>query len=144
MLICLYDSWGDDIDIFMKKYIFFPINIDNKHWVLVVVQILQRRIVYYDSMDTDNFKYKLYTSTILNYLCAKWQSTKSSAFESKEWAIILMEEIPKQKNDYDCGVFICMYADYILEDKNMNFSQSDMEKARQLMFYYMCQFCELK
>lgn len=35
-------------DIFKLKYLFFPININNNHWTLIVVYMEEKRISYYD------------------------------------------------------------------------------------------------
>ena len=38
--------------------------------------------------------------------------------------------IPRQFNDFDCGVFLCMYADYLSEGSPLRFSQADMPLFR--------------
>jgi Ulp1 family protease len=44
------ENWTDNLinDTNLAKF-FIPINIDNIHWVLIVVDIIQRSIRYYDS-----------------------------------------------------------------------------------------------
>ena len=42
-------------------------------------------------------------------------------------------EVPFQKNGYDCGVFACMYADYLASGTPMDFSQSDIPVMRSRM-----------
>jgi len=37
------------VDIFSKKKIFFPINIDNYHWTLLLIDFMVKTIFYYDS-----------------------------------------------------------------------------------------------
>lgn len=39
---------------------------------------------------------------------------------------------PQQQNSYDCGIFITMYADFLLDDLPIHkFSQSDISYFRQ-------------
>ena len=35
------------------------------------------------------------------------------------------KNIPKQYNAYDCGIFVCEYAEYISRKADFNFSQND-------------------
>jgi hypothetical protein len=41
--------WTTTVDIFSKKKIFFPINIDNTHWTLLLIDLTVKTIFYYDS-----------------------------------------------------------------------------------------------
>ena len=41
-----------------------------------------------------------------------------------------VEEIPRQMNGCDCGVFMCKYADYIAMGCPLTFHQRDMEYFR--------------
>ena len=49
--------WTKNIDIFGLKKVFIPINIDNEHWVLVLIDLIVKTIVYYDSMAGDGSLY---------------------------------------------------------------------------------------
>ena len=39
------------------------------------------------------------------------------------------EVCPKQSNDYDCGVFVIYFADYISGNLLLNFHQSNIDKC---------------
>lgn len=41
-----------------------------------------------------------------------------------------VSKCPKQNNSYDCGVFLCKYMDYLSRDKNLEFSNEDMNYFR--------------
>lgn len=45
------------------------------------------------------------------------------------------QDMPRQRNGIDCGVFICMYANYVCMDKVIDFNQSDMPNLRKRMVY---------
>lgn len=48
------------------------------------------------------------------------------------------KDIPRQNNDYDCGVFICMYAEFISRNRQFTFTQDDMEYFRKKMIHEIC------
>ncbi len=39
-------------------------------------------------------------------------------------------DISQQENVSDCGVFVCMFCDYILNGCELNFKQDDVMEAR--------------
>ena len=43
-----------------------------------------------------------------------------------EWPAIHHKEIPGQSNQFDCGVFVCMYARKLAEEVPFNISQGDI------------------
>lgn len=44
--------------------------------------------------------------------------------------IFPMQDMPRQKNSFDCGVFTCMYANYVSIGKKVDFNQDDMGRFR--------------
>ena len=54
-------------NIFNLKNIYFPINIDNHHWVCAVVYMEEKRIQYYDSLNGVGKGHK-YLEGFLQYL----------------------------------------------------------------------------
>ena len=91
--------------------IFIPINQDGSHWVLAVINFMDRRFEYYDSMFG-------HCRTILQELRqyvkdeAKTYSGQDD-YEFSEWTDYIPKDIPGQENGFDCGVFMCMYANYL-------------------------------
>jgi Ulp1 family protease len=61
--------------------------------------------------------------------------SRGTPLNSKEWSFINVTNIPIQKNSYDCGVFLCTYAEYLARDAVFNFSQAHMLSFRQLIAY---------
>ncbi len=45
-----------------------------------------------------------------------------------EWKLYTMHKVPQQDmaNTTDCGVFVCMYCDFILNDCQLDFSQNNI------------------
>lgn len=117
------------MDIFSFEKVFFPINISNNHWVLVIVLMQQKRILYRDALRNDG---KEYTSVTMMYLVDEMQDKRNEVINTAEWDVqeISPADSPQQKNGFDCGMFVCMYADYMLQDLPEQFSQKDMPMLR--------------
>lgn len=120
--------WTKKIDIFSKKKIFIPIHIEEEnHWCLVCIDFREKAIKYYDSLGGRNFKC---LKLILKYLMYEHNDKKNKDFMPGGWALMNMKTCPKQLNDWDCGVFVCMFAEHLARDVPLNFSQKDMFKFR--------------
>jgi sentrin-specific protease 1 len=42
---------------------------------------------------------------------------------------------PRQHNGYDCGVFICQFAEYASRQAKFDFSQADIKEFREQMVF---------
>lgn len=118
--------WTKKIDIFSKKKLFIPIHIED-HWCLVYVCFPQKSIKYYDSMGGRNFKC---LKLILKYLMLEHDDKKGEDFHPSGWLLMNVKNCPQQMNHWDCGVFVCMYAEYLSRGAPLNFTQQHMEKFR--------------
>lgn len=54
------------------------------------------------------------------------------------WTLENVQKIPQQANGSDCGVFSCMYAEFITRNRPLIFKQRDMEYFRRRMIYEIC------
>lgn len=52
-----------------------------------------------------------------------------------KYKLIPYIDAPQQKNGSDCGVFTCVAAQYLAQDKTFNYSQNDMKVIRRRMTY---------
>ncbi|KAL7526301.1 hypothetical protein ACHAXR_001415 [Thalassiosira sp. AJA248-18] len=123
--------WGRRVpgkDIFGLKYIACPINLNNLHWASAVIFMEEKYIQYYDSMGgTDMKKLK----GLLQYLKDEHRVKRGEELDTTEWRLVpCTRDTPRQKNDYDCGVFTCMISDFILKDCPLVFSQTHIDKCR--------------
>jgi len=50
-------SWTKKLDIFSFDLIFLPINWDNIHWTLAVINLKRKEIIHYDSLNKDDENY---------------------------------------------------------------------------------------
>ena len=55
-----------------------------------------------------------------------------------EWKQVIANNIPQQMNGSDCGVFTCLFAEYLSRGAMLTFSQSDIPYFRKRMVYEIC------
>jgi Ulp1 family protease len=116
-------------DIFNLNKIFFPINQGNQHWTLAVAFMPQRRIQYYDSLGGSGSHY---LRDLLRYLDDEHKDKKkcplvvtdgndgdvnennNNTTVVGDWTLVpCTADTPRQYNGYDCGVFACVFADFL-------------------------------
>jgi len=100
---------GPGGDIFLLDKLFIPINHPGVHWALVCVFVLAKTICYYDSLGEVGGSA---VSAILKYL--EWEHMRKYGKELPQgWRLIPDTPCPRQDNGNDCGVYICMFMDYL-------------------------------
>ena len=114
-------------DIFNLKYIFCPINIANAHWTLAVIFVEEKKIQYYDAMGCTDWAT---LEGLRQYLCDEYREKNGVEMDKSEWELVpCTRETPKQKNGYDCGVFVCAFVDVISRNLELNFTQRDINSC---------------
>ena len=115
-------SLGQNIN---NKIIYIPYNIDNIHWVLIVADLNQNKLFYYDSLKTqDDYLWEGHCNNIQNSLTEIY-SIKSVWSKSE-----LILSNPQQINGYDCGIYVLMYIELLTHDIDLNFEPSDATRFR--------------
>ena len=63
----------------------------------------------------------------------EWEHKNGCELPEKEkWVLdYTPHDIPTQNNDYDCGVFVCMFADFLSQGLELNFHQAHIPHCRQ-------------
>jgi sentrin-specific protease 1 len=117
----------------MEK-VFFPINISDSHWVLAVALIQQKRIVFRDALGHSGRKY---TDAVKQYLADEMREKRDVSHAETQaqleaWDVqpLPPDGSPQQQNKFDCGMFVCMYADYLIQDLPEQFNQEHMPMLR--------------
>ena len=69
---------------------------------------------------------------LLNYLKDEWKAKKGGDLpDADSWRLVTCTaDTPVQENGFDCGVFTCMFADFISMDKSLVFSQEHITQCR--------------
>uniref|UniRef100_A0A915DEM9 Ubiquitin-like protease family profile domain-containing protein n=1 Tax=Ditylenchus dipsaci TaxID=166011 RepID=A0A915DEM9_9BILA len=126
--------WTKSIDLSSFDIILVPIH-DKTHWSLAVIDMQNQSIEYYDSMLTNRADYVL---LLKQYIIFESLDKRKSKLDLESWKFGTKYNIPKQSNGSDCGVFVCRFADYISQRKQINFEQIHMKYFRRRMVYEIC------
>jgi len=120
--------WSNKFDAFTMGKIFMPVNIDNTHWVMVVVHMRQREIHYGDSMSGEG---KWHMEAIRRWLVdeANAKNNTNIEYNTSDWKLI-ERCVPQQNNGVDCGMFSIICADYIADDLPLCYTQAEMPTNR--------------
>lgn len=123
--------WTRKIDIFAQDLIVVPIHL-GIHWCMSIIDFRDKSIRYYDSMGGNNSKC---LSALRQYLEDESLDKKKQNYDTSNWKLECAKSIPQQMNGSDCGVFSCMFAEYICANKKITFTQQDMPYFRNKMVY---------
>ncbi|XP_034236345.1 sentrin-specific protease 1-like isoform X2 [Thrips palmi] len=129
-----YDSlkrWTKKVDIFAHDYLLVPVH-RGMHWCMAIIDMKEKVIRYYDSMDG---RFPQCMDALMNYLHKESLDKKKQPFDSTGWAKEHAEGIPQQNNGSDCGMFACMYAEYISRGAEITFTQENMPYFRRKAVY---------
>ena len=122
--------WTRRVDLFACHQIFVPININDVHWTLAVIDMDTKVIRYYDSMGGDG---QTYLDTLKRYIADEWADKKSPTAPAwmSHWRLIRgTTATPQQDNEDDCGVFVLCSADLLGQGLPLTFNQQDLIDAR--------------
>jgi hypothetical protein len=111
---------SNKIDVFALDKIFIPINIDDSHWLMAIIFIDRKEICIFDSFREEHSDYL----SKLN----DWISNEEVAFgrDKSTWKLTSVQDCPYQNNNYDCGVFAIMCANYLSYNLPLQYSQMNM------------------
>ncbi|XP_014486569.1 PREDICTED: sentrin-specific protease 1-like isoform X2 [Dinoponera quadriceps] len=123
--------WTRKVDIFAQDLLVVPIHLD-VHWCMSIVDFREKSIVYYDSMGGNNPKC---LAALKQYLQDESIDKKKQTYDMSSWKLQPAKDIPQQMNGSDCGVFSCMFAEYVCANKKITFTQQDMPYFRNKMVY---------
>jgi len=127
--------WARKINLFSKKKLMFPINLKAiSHWVLVCADLESKELKYLDSLHCFDVNVQL---KIFEYLRKIHMERVGTPFCTDQWNLKPLDHslVPIQRNFYDCGVFVCTFAEYLARGASFNFAQTNMEWFRHLIIY---------
>lgn len=126
--------WTRKVDIFAFDVIPVPVH-KGIHWCMAVIHLKNKTIKYYDSMGTPNNQA---LNTLADYLKEESLDKKKQPFDMTGWTKENVQGIPQQENGSDCGVFSCMYAEFVCRNRPIVFTQQNMNYFRMKMIYEIC------
>eukprot|EP01016_Furgasonia_blochmanni_P001812 TRINITY_DN1071_c0_g2_i3.p1 TRINITY_DN1071_c0_g2~~TRINITY_DN1071_c0_g2_i3.p1 ORF type:complete len:249 (-),score=73.44 TRINITY_DN1071_c0_g2_i3:388-1134(-) len=133
------------------RQVFFPINVNNSHWLFAHINITSKAIYFYDSLQPDPSRARVIMGNLKMFL-KKIIETESSdptpaqpAFGEEPHQKINIADyenysmeiarFPQQRNGSDCGVFMLKGIEYLSRGKTPSFSQGDIPFFRRLITY---------
>jgi len=123
-------------DLFARRAVFFPINVGNTHWTLVVADMRKRTLTYYDSLGGAG---TACLELIERYLKDEYEEKKGEPHPFAWTLVSAGRSTPQQDNGVDCGVFSVallnvLHRAFELDvepDLAGTFAQSDIARIRQ-------------
>ncbi|CCD24286.1 SUMO protease ULP1 NDAI_0C06270 [Naumovozyma dairenensis CBS 421] len=110
--------------------IFVPINLNQSHWALCMIDISNKAISYIDSLSNGPSAMSFaILNDLQNYVMEESQNTMGKDFELRHLSC------PQQPNGFDCGVYVCMNAFYLSKNSNPTFDSTDAARMRQYIAY---------
>jgi Ulp1 family protease len=126
------NNWNNNYFIFKEKdlkvieHFLIPYNIPNSHWILILVNLKDRKLTIYDSLENTRVgRHKNVTTNIVKYLKHKFPGY----FDGK-WTEEYPKNIPFQPNGSCCGIYTSMYALYFCLNKKFDFNHDDTKLFR--------------
>ncbi|XP_022574842.2 uncharacterized protein LOC106396553 isoform X2 [Brassica napus] len=134
-------NWWKSSDIFRKAYIFIPIH-EDLHWSLVIICIHDKEdesgltILHLDSLRFHSRR--RIVENVKSFLEYEWNYVKQGDYSldlpvSKQiWETFLHSinnvdiEVPQQKNDFDCGVFVLFFIKRFIEVAPQRLKKKDL------------------
>jgi sentrin-specific protease 1 len=105
----------EDFDVML-----FPVHLLHMgHWIIVRVDMVNKTIIRIDSMYYENND-GTYTNNILKFLQDEFFEQKGIRMNVDDWLIINKINCPQQQNGYDCGVFVMMFLDVMIDQIPLN------------------------
>lgn len=101
--------------IFSSDKLLIPINDNGNHWTLICINFSSKNIQYLDSLGNPG---QIYTNSCLQYIKDEhWSKLNAPLQDQNKWtAQQNRDEVPHQIKGYDCGIFVCLFADILQPD----------------------------
>jgi len=123
--------WTKKEDIFSYDILLIPVHL-GMHWCLATIDVKNKSINYYDSMNGNN---QTCLDLLQRYLQEEHQDKKKAPMDLSGWKQEIKKDIPQQMNGSDCGMFTCKFAEYLSRRAKLTLSQQDMPYFRKRMVY---------
>ncbi|OII75446.1 ULP1 like chllamydin domain-containing protease [Cryptosporidium ubiquitum] len=129
------------IDLFEYDLVLLPINVNNVHWTLGVVNFKLGYIQYIDSLGgkfQDHLGCRkmsaIFFQNMSRYIQDEYLDKKKQEFPGRlKHFTNFSEPVPQQNNGSDCGVFTCMFAECLSEGRSFDFDVAQIDRIREVM-----------
>ena len=114
--------------------IFAPINLNQSHWALGLIDIKKKTVNYIDSLSHGP---NAMSFAILNDL-KKYVVDESKGAIGEDFELNHIS-CPQQPNGFDCGIYVCLNTWYLSKDAELTFNAKDAAKMRTYICHLMLQ-----
>ncbi|CDO95827.1 unnamed protein product [Kluyveromyces dobzhanskii CBS 2104] len=113
------------VDILDLEKIFVPINLNDSHWTLAIVDLKNQKIFYLDSLSSG-------TSSVGFLIMKNLQSyvIEESKHKLGENVELCHVNCPQQPNGFDCGIYVCLNTLYMSKNSTLDFNAKDAANMR--------------
>ncbi|GER54831.1 sentrin/sumo-specific protease [Striga asiatica] len=137
-----FRRWWKGVNIFEKAYIFLPIH-EKHHWSLIIICIPNKEdesgpiILHLDSLGLHSSKSII--QDIKSFLVEEWkflcqeEVLPELPIPDNIWDNLPRRidekviEVPQQRNEYDCGIFVLFFMERFLEDAPERLKKKDLD-----------------
>ncbi|KAH8301370.1 hypothetical protein KR059_001404, partial [Drosophila kikkawai] len=129
---CTVRRWTKKVNLFSKQIIPVPVHFSGQpnHWSMAIIDMRHKTIRFYDSMGKRNDSA---LEALKMYLQQESVDKRKENFDTSDFKLETAKDVPQQYNGNDCGVFCCMFAEYITRDAPLTFTQAHMVAMRKKM-----------
>lgn len=122
------------------RVIIVPVNVNGDHWVLVAIFPAERQVRYYDSLTPGPAGTSSSRKVVRRFM--RWVELHEERRNGtmRDWEPVYVQGLSRQTNSWDCGVYVCDYAETIAsgQDETKLFctseEQADRYRARLLIY----------
>jgi sentrin-specific protease 1 len=114
------------VNIFDYDTVLCPIHLP-RHWTLGIIDNDIETIIFLNSLGEEKPEIM---RTLDDFVRGESQELKGA---KKKYKFNFPRHIPRQTNSFDCGVFVCQYAEYWSRLARFDFTEDDMEYFRAKM-----------
>lgn len=108
--------------------VFIPVNMDQMHWALVVINVEKKIIEFYDSLGSGGVEIM---TNIWCFVEMEYEKKYNSSLPQMWRKKNMSRTIPQQTNSWDCGVFMIAFMDMLSVGDILNFSQQHINHFRE-------------
>ncbi|EOA16487.1 hypothetical protein CARUB_v10004645mg [Capsella rubella] len=106
--------------------IFVPVH-RGVHWTLAVINNRDSKLLYLDSLNGVD---PMILNALAKYMNDEAKEKSGKNIDVNSWDMEFVEDLPQQKNGYDCGMFMLKYIDFFSRGFGLCFSQEHMPYFR--------------
>ncbi|EDO17497.1 hypothetical protein Kpol_1058p34 [Vanderwaltozyma polyspora DSM 70294] len=113
------------VNILDLNKVFVPINLNQSHWVLCIIDIPQKSILFADSLSVGPSSTSFHVmENLQDYIIKESNGKIGSNFK------LVYLTTPQQDNGFDCGIYLCLNALYSSKNKPLIFSKNEAMNLR--------------